>query len=345
MRPWTSYCLALTLLCGTAARAEEPQTDATGTVSDPAFDRYVDVQLLGEALQELDASLAADVTLQLAEGERVLGRPHAEMTADAAFSLALRLATTTHDADTIQRLLTVSKSVGRQEWTTQLDAAQTLLSTSRAPQPPLDVEAMSESGALFASAVLNALTLVQAVGDDEALQDLRAEILASEMLSEPERQALLKYAEGLTEAPAAADAPADDVVSLLTFSTRDEYIPPAGTLALDLDGGQVTTNLAQADLLVANQIGSPIVCPDPITVGSGNVAVQPLKDIIIIAREPTVKITAYKVKTAKVPAGIKGFPPKMTYKTIVVARIPVKKLQVNVGLSLTGGPPKKAILK
>src|SRR5438874_12815553 len=54
----------------------------SGDVHDPAFDRYVDLDLATRAWQQADAALLADIGLQLAEGERVLMRPHKAVHAD-----------------------------------------------------------------------------------------------------------------------------------------------------------------------------------------------------------------------------------------------------------------------
>src|SRR4051794_9036967 len=45
-------------------------------LQDAAFDQYVDIQLMAHAVDALDAELLTDVGLQLAEGERILLRPH-----------------------------------------------------------------------------------------------------------------------------------------------------------------------------------------------------------------------------------------------------------------------------
>src|SRR5579871_3302728 len=57
---------------------------------DPAFDRYVDMNLLRKGWDNLDSSLLADVGLQLAEGERVLYRPHKAVGAEQILSLAIK---------------------------------------------------------------------------------------------------------------------------------------------------------------------------------------------------------------------------------------------------------------
>lgn len=99
-------------LVATFAFADGPQSAG----NDPVFDRYVDVGLLRTAVETLDASLAADVTLQLAEGERILGRSHKSVSAEEAFGLAIQLATGNRDSETIERLAKSSARIERKEW-------------------------------------------------------------------------------------------------------------------------------------------------------------------------------------------------------------------------------------
>src|SRR3990170_1248000 len=60
-----------------AAAGEMPKE-----LRDPAFDRYVNLALLGTAWADLDSSLMTDVAFQLIEGERVLVRPHRVISTD-----------------------------------------------------------------------------------------------------------------------------------------------------------------------------------------------------------------------------------------------------------------------
>ena len=67
-----------------AALVEVAQPDpyAPGQSRDPAFEHLVDMRLLQTAMTSGDTSVLADVALQFAEAERVLLRPHHDVTAE-----------------------------------------------------------------------------------------------------------------------------------------------------------------------------------------------------------------------------------------------------------------------
>src|SRR5262249_59130687 len=91
---------------------------------DPAFDRYVDLTLLQEALASRDSAQVADVALQLAEGERILLRPHKAVKADKLLALAVRLAAKMQDRATLDRLAKMATARGDKGLATQIEAAR-----------------------------------------------------------------------------------------------------------------------------------------------------------------------------------------------------------------------------
>ena len=86
---------------------EAPPADAED-LADPAFDRYVNILLLGKAWDEMDAGLLVDVGLQLAEGERVLQRCHRAIGARKLLELATYVAVETNDKTALERLAKVA---------------------------------------------------------------------------------------------------------------------------------------------------------------------------------------------------------------------------------------------
>lgn len=310
--------------------------------SDPAFDRYVDLDLLGDALVSLNPSLAADIALQLADGERALGRPHVAMNTDSAFDLALRLAVAMRDAETLDRLLRVSRTNGRTEWVAQLEGAQALLASSRAAEPALDIADMSDGAQTFASAMVQALRLCQVAGDVAALGELKTAIQESALVNDAERKGLLDFAAGLAITPRSVEGSEDDTsVEALAFASRaNEYFPPPGSLAIDLSGGTIVGTISKADLLVANQMGAVVTCPSAIT-AAGTLAISNGKDLMIDTKSSKVVVTAYTSKEIKIPVIKSGFPPKVSYKVSRV-RVPLKVQTISVGFGLTGGKPTRA---
>jgi hypothetical protein len=80
--------------------------------SDSAFEAYVSPELFQKATESLDAELLTDVALQLAEGERVLQRPHQGIGSEAVARLAYRLA---KDDSTKARLKNAAEKAGNQK--------------------------------------------------------------------------------------------------------------------------------------------------------------------------------------------------------------------------------------
>jgi hypothetical protein len=80
--------------------------------SDTAFESYVSSELFTKATESLNADLLADVALQLAEGERVLQRPHFGISSDTVSRLAYRLA---KDDSTKVRLKNAAEKGGKQK--------------------------------------------------------------------------------------------------------------------------------------------------------------------------------------------------------------------------------------
>ena len=74
-------------------------TEIPSDLADPAFDRYVDLSLLGTAWDLGDASLMTDVALQHTEGQRVLMRPHRAIVPEKLLEVAARLAIEKRSAD------------------------------------------------------------------------------------------------------------------------------------------------------------------------------------------------------------------------------------------------------
>ncbi len=77
-------------------------------LDDPAFAQHVNLLLLGVAWDNQDPALMTDVGLQLAEGERVLLRPHKAIQCEDVLELAANLAGDRRDKTTLARLARVA---------------------------------------------------------------------------------------------------------------------------------------------------------------------------------------------------------------------------------------------
>lgn len=87
-----------------ASSVKAQNASASALPADPAFDKYVDLQLLRRAWRDLDAPLLTDVALQLAEAESRLKRSHKAISADRLFAVAIRVAARYGHRATLLRL-------------------------------------------------------------------------------------------------------------------------------------------------------------------------------------------------------------------------------------------------
>ena len=100
-------------------------------LQDRAFEKYVSLHLLGGAWAKLDAVVLTDVAMQLAEGERVLLRPHKALSAADALQLAAKTAVDLGDTTTLERLQRIAQARNDQALAAVLAAGAKLASAAR----------------------------------------------------------------------------------------------------------------------------------------------------------------------------------------------------------------------
>lgn len=94
----------LSPLTSSPAGSTYPPCIIPSDLNDPGFARHVDLLLLGTAWDNHDAALMTDVGLQLAEGERILMRPHLALKSEQILEFAAHLAGDRKDKPTLARL-------------------------------------------------------------------------------------------------------------------------------------------------------------------------------------------------------------------------------------------------
>ncbi len=127
-----------------APAAAEVMVDLS-TISDPAFDRYVDLVLLGSAWDAMDAGLMTDCALQLAEGERILMRNHKAINSKQVLALAVKVAAEKRDTAALDRLASVCESTKNTAVSDQIASAKKLAGQSRKVDPAVNVSAIDTS--------------------------------------------------------------------------------------------------------------------------------------------------------------------------------------------------------
>ncbi len=197
MKRWKFYSLAIfslaavviaPLVCspqanGWADEDAEESTEATPTAAleaplDPAFAKYVDIDLLIDAWSDLDPALMTDVALQLAEGERVLLRPHKAGSAADLLALAARLAGKNNDQATLARIGKAAELLASEEVADQVASAAKLAGASRADEPALSVSvaAANVDDIAFYSGAVQGIRAAELVGDVEAITDIQENV-------------------------------------------------------------------------------------------------------------------------------------------------------------------------
>jgi hypothetical protein len=196
--------------------AAEPKTGPI--LPDPAFDRFVDPQEIGQALQSADPAALTDVALQLGEKERVVRRTRKGITAADLFQAALKAATVTGDKTSLERLGKAAKRWGDTALAARIASAQRLTGESRAVDPALRVSAADFTpDALEAfQGFEKALRAAQVLSDREALHVLGKQVAGSTVLPETQKAYLEKAIEE-TKA-GLADKPSRSVEDLRKFA-------------------------------------------------------------------------------------------------------------------------------
>lgn len=212
------------LVAPTVSEFETESEGLPAEFQDPAYDRFVNLEGIREAIANHDAEQLTDVALALAEGERVLLRPHhAGISADKVLSAAVRLAIHVRDKSSLDRLARVAESRKLTELATQIAAGQQLAGAARSVNPALTVslEAADVDTVTDVKGWLDLITEAAAVGDRLTLQALAEALSDAENLSDEHRSALQAQIE-----QAIANAPEPDaedaVLQQLAGGTRAE---------------------------------------------------------------------------------------------------------------------------
>ena len=192
-RGWPVLLGLFLLALGSPAWAQD---SPSASVSDPAYDRYIDLALLSAAWEEKDAELLTDVALQLAEGERVMLRPHKGITSDQVFAAAVRVGAERKDKAILARLSKILTTLGKQELAAEAKLAGQLADKSRAFDPALNVpvEGTSVEVFLLLKDTVEAIRSTKISRNAKGLEAIVKEIPKMTELAEAQRKALLKLA-------------------------------------------------------------------------------------------------------------------------------------------------------
>jgi len=189
---------------------------------DPAFARFVQGRDLVDAVRKLDADRLTDLALELAEGERVLLRPHRALSSQRLLNLAARVATEQRDLDALRRLAEVHQARGRAADAAAVATEIKRLGTALEADSALNVSAYVWSADDFARLRrhLDTLARLRLAGDAAGLDALVQSVRLDGRLPAGVRDQLLRRVEQERAAGFAQDEAAHDIRILLALAQR-----------------------------------------------------------------------------------------------------------------------------
>ncbi len=193
-------------------------------LQDKAFEKYVDLRLLGDAWARLDAARLVDVAMQLAEGERILLRAHRAISATDALKLAAKTAIDLGDTVTLERLQRIAQAHNDQGLAALLASGAKLASAARDADEKDEVIIHAENTGPAQYALLHAccrdLKRAQLAGDAKTMQVLEQVIPQLPLITKEQKEQLLKTAKQPTSAADAKTAQLQKTLHLLAGISR-----------------------------------------------------------------------------------------------------------------------------
>lgn len=166
--------------------------------ADEGFNDYVNLNRLGQAWRELDSEAIADAVLQLAEGERVLLRPHKAIDTDELAKVAVEVAADNGDAASLSRLARFAAARGNTQLSGRIKAAQkTSGTTRRISELKVDPGRLTTDDLDTYHALQMIARRAKIFGDVETLKDLEKELKEQDGINLPPllRGELIQYAQ------------------------------------------------------------------------------------------------------------------------------------------------------
>jgi len=158
---------------------------------DPAFGPQVE-QNLARAVHDGNAGLLTDVALQLAEGQRVLLRPHKELPTTGVMRMACRLAAERGDKASLDRLAKAAQNCNDKQLTEAIHTARETASAGRSPQPALVASVLDMPAETFAlyRACLQDIRAARLADDKPLLKALTEAVRELPLLSQAQKDCL-----------------------------------------------------------------------------------------------------------------------------------------------------------
>jgi hypothetical protein len=158
---------------------------------DPAFRQYVDITLLEPAWKGKDADLMIDLALQLAEGEKVLMRPHKAGSSRDLLKLSSAIASHKSDAKTIARIEKAAKALKLDDLAA---GASKLAGTSRkaAPAAMVSLEQANLDEIAEYGSLLDSVHSAEILRDKATLDEIEKSLDQNKSLSDAQKTYVVK---------------------------------------------------------------------------------------------------------------------------------------------------------
>ncbi|MDR0327910.1 MAG: hypothetical protein LBI05_06405 [Planctomycetaceae bacterium] len=163
------------MLCPMLAWAqEEVSEDSVIDLSDPVFEQFVSIELLGDAWSSQDASLLTDVAILFQKAEKELFRSHRAFTAQQLMDKALVLAADSKDTATLERLEKIAKANGNNAFATKVASTTKLSAESRNIVPSIDLltTKMKPESLFYYTSFADLIKRCRLIGDAQTLEKL-----------------------------------------------------------------------------------------------------------------------------------------------------------------------------
>ena len=194
---------------------------------DPAFAKYVRLEDLSNAWAASDPASLTDAGLEMAEGERVLGRTHKSgIKAESVLRKAVALAADKRDKATLDRLAAVAEAGDDAGLKGQVQSARKLSGGERAVDLALqlDVEQTSSSDLARYQELVSAVRSAELLGDADALKAIDKQLDAPPALSASQKDEIRKLIVRARQGLPDKLSPDEDALCKLVCPSR-EYVP------------------------------------------------------------------------------------------------------------------------
>ena len=187
---------------------------------DPAFAKFVDLSLLADAMAGPDAALLADVSLGLAEGERVLVRNHRSgLNSESLMVRTVKLAARINDKATLDRIAKAATVANKPQWEKLVAETKEFADVSR-DGPMVAIGKVDMSGVDLTQAVQYLCDIAVVTNQKDELEELKKTV-ASSQVDKKIKDYLTGLIDNTSKSITATSSGGDELLLEFASSSRD----------------------------------------------------------------------------------------------------------------------------